>query len=436
MDKFKETLLKSKLISVWGAGYLGYTKILKLQSIGFKVNIFDITNSAFEEKIHKNRYPDIEQIYSWSQSGNVPLLDASKINIIKKTDQMFASNVHILAFPVMDRQGNNLLRQVADIFCNHKDKLEDSLIIFQSAATPGVIDRDFVEALKDNGSSCSFVTALRSDWTIEEFLSNNKKRILAANDKRSLAKAMFFYYMLGTKYKTLSTIKEAEIYENARNSFQYAAEVFINQLALAYPDTNIRVMTEYLLKDIELNESHLSIGAGGYKMPYSVQNIFDGSKNPDALSLIKEVQNANLGMILSYAEMIKKIGCSSATLLGISTKGNQKSIDASPALILAEYLGKLGMEVYVDDPFYNKKLLSKILPRCKNTDIFTDKLRTDALFVMIDHNRYKFITQDDICRLGINNAKVIIDNVPLFKEFKFSHSTVYHAIGDGKIGLF
>lgn len=432
MDKFKEHLLRTKQVSVWGIGYLGYTTILKLQSMGFTANIFDITDTGFDEKRKRNDFPGTELIHSWSESGNVPPIDYSKL-YLADIDAMFNSQVHIFAFPVFYKGGKSLIDKMTDLFVKQKEKLDDKLIIFLSAGPPGTIERHIVDVLRRNNVNCSIATAFRNDWTVEEFLRKDKKRVLAGNDVKSLSKIEFFYDMLGIKYKTLSSIKEAEIYENARNGIQYATTVFINQLALAYQGTNIRAMTEYLLEDVELNESHLSIGAGGYKMPYFIQSILDGSQNPHALSLIQEVHNINLSMILMYAEKIKKRGIKSVTILGLSVRGNQKDIALSPAVILAEYLSKSGMMVCIDDPFYDKESLSEILPACKSIDIFKDKLEAEALFVMTDHNKYKYITQEDIDSLGINKIPLIIDNIALFKNFKFNHSTVYHAIGDGNL---
>lgn len=436
MENFKESLLKNKLVSVWGTGYLGYTKIVKLQAMGFKANAFDVTNSSFEENLMTNGYPNKEQIYSWSSSWNIPSIDISRINIHKKFDSMFNTNVHILAFSTSNIDGKSFLKQIAATFVKFKDRLRDVLIVFQSAGIPGLIEKDFIKVMEDNGVNSSFASAFRSDWTIEEFLSNNKKRVLAAKDKTSLKKAMFFYDTLGIKYKTLSSIKEAEIYENAKNSFQYTTEVFINQLAVAYPDTNVRAITQYLLEDIELNESHLSIGAGGYKILHSIQNTLDGSPNPDALSLIKEAQKSNVSLILSSAELIKKKGYKSVTIMGLSIKGNQKNIDLSPSVILAEYLNQLDVKVYVDDPFYDEKSLSMLLPFAKRTDILKDKLKSDVVFIMTDHNKYRYMTQDDIDSSGFNDAKLIIDNVSLFREFRFLQRTNYHLVGSGTLELF
>jgi UDP-N-acetyl-D-mannosaminuronate dehydrogenase len=344
-------------------------------------------------------------------------------------------NVHFLAFPPEDRDGSSLLDNILKVFIDNKRVLNNSLIVFQSAGAPGMMEKDFVNALHDLGLNCNFASAFRSDWTVEEYLFANKQRVIAADNSEALEAVKLLYDILGINYKTLSSISEAEVYENAKNSLQYAATVFINQLALAYPDIDIRTMTGYLLDDVELNESHLSIGAGGYKMFSSVQNILAGSMSPKFLSLIREAHKNNLSMIVHYAEKVKKMGCTSATILGLTVRGEQRNIELSPSVILAEYLNKLGLKVNVDDPFYNQEALSAVLPFCRSVDITKQDLETDALFIMTDHNKFKGITQNDVENYGISKAKIIIDNIPLFNRFQFSPSTLYHAIGDGSLGL-
>jgi UDP-N-acetyl-D-mannosaminuronate dehydrogenase len=435
MENFKQQLLKTKRVSVWGAGYLGYTKILKLQSRGFKVNLFDFTNIGLRERIKKGNYPDKEQIYSWSIHGNILSPDYSKISLLANPSGMFDNNVHILAFPARDKKGYNYTRALAKIFIAHKAALKDALVIFQSAGVPGMCDKDFISLLKNCRCKANIVCAFRSDWNLEEFLSPEKQRVIAADSEESLRKAALFYNLLGTKIKILPNIKVAELYENAKNALQYVNTMFINQLAFAYPDTNIREMTKYLLEDVKLNESHLSVGAGGCKIPLSVENILQGSKNPRFLSLIKESQDSNMSMIFMYAEKIKRLGCKSVTLMGISVQGNQKDIDLSPSIVIAEYLNKLGIKVFIDDPLYDEPTIGILLPACKKVDVLKDGLKSEALLLMANHDKYKYVSQEDINSLGIRNARIIIDNVGIFKGFSFSPKTKYHLVGDGRLGI-
>lgn len=434
MNNFKEELLKDKTVSLWGVGYLGYTMLVWLQSKGFRANINDITNTGFDSKSRKGAYPDKEQLYSWSENSDVPKLELTKIKNCSKSS-MFGSRVHMLSFPPIDRNGNNRLRQLADVFVKHAENLEGALIVFNSFASPGFIDKNFINVLKEHKVKCSFASAFRSDWSVEEFLYKHNSVVLAANDTKSIEKAEILYKILDKKYKTLASIKEAEIYENAKNSFQYMTTSFINQLALAYPDTNVKKMTKYLLNDVELDESHLCIGSGGYKTASSVQNILEGSKNPNFLSLVKEAHQMNLSTVLQYSEIMKKHGIKGVTILGLSVKGNQKNIEMSPSVILSECLNKLNIEVYIDDPSYSRSSLAKVLPSAFYIDILKGGMRGEALFVMTNHNKYKYITSNDIKALGMDKASVIIDNVGLFRNFHFPQSVVYHTIGDGKLDL-
>ena len=164
-----------------------------------------------------------------------------------------------------------------------------------------------------------------------------------------------------------------------------------------------------------------------------IQNILRGSKNPNFLSLIREAHEANLSMVLEYAEAIKKRGCKAVTILGLSIKGNQKNVEMSPSVILSESLNKMNIDVYVDDPFYDRRSLSKILPFARYIDILKDGMKGEAIIAMTDHNKYKYITLNEIKSLGIDKASLIIDNVSLFRNFVFPSPVIYHVVGDGKM---
>lgn len=434
MEKFRTLLLKKKLVSVWGIGYLGYTELIKLQSKGFSAKVSDFTDTSFTTKIKRGDYLDKEKRYNWSAGGSIPPLDLTKIKIVKSEKEMFGTNVHIIAFPAVNRGGKDLLGLLAKIFIKNKAQLEGALVLFLSAGVPGNIRKQFIAPLQKSGCRCSFASAFRSDWVMEDFLRDSRPRILAADSLQGLAMAKSFFDAMEITTKNLGTVEEAELYENSKNTLQYMVTMFINQLAFAYPNINMRKMTSYLLRDVALNESHLNIGAGSVKLPISVDNILRGSSNPNVLSLINETEGANINLILSYAELLKKNKCASAVILGISVRSNQRNIDVSPSIMIAEYLHKLGLRVWIDDPFYSDAVLKKIAPFARPTDIIKDGFKADALVVMTDHDKYKYLSQEDINRLGIRNAHLVIDNNGLFQNFSFSPKTKYHVIGDGKLG--
>jgi len=315
-----------------------------------------------------------------------------------------------------------------------KRQVRDDLVVFLSVGAPGDLDRHFLTPARRLGLRCGVATAFRSDWTIEEYLHDGRQRILAADSAKTLERARVLYELLGVPFETLSSIQEAEIYENAKNGLQYLAGTFLNQLAFAYPRTDIRHMARLLLEDVELSESHLGIGSGGLKTSFAAQNLLEGSPAADHLSLLRDVQESDFASVLLYAELAKKRSCRTAVILGLSARGDQKSIELSPSVILAEHLHKMGVTVCVDDPFYDTASLKAVLPFVRHLDLLRDGVRGDALFVMADHSRYQYLTQQDADQLGVSRMPLVVDSAGLFRRLRFSPQTLYHAVGDGNLG--
>lgn len=433
MDRFKEDLLRDKTVSVWGAGYLGYTKLLRLQARGFQALVQDLTGTGFSAKIKRGAYPDAEQVHSWSQSGRVPSIDASRIRVAPAAS-LLASRVHFFAAPLADRRGRSLLDGFLKTLAARRRQVKDSLVVFLSVGAPGELERRFLAPARRLGLGCGVATAFRSDWTVEEYLRPGRKRVLAADGPESLRRARCLYSLLGMPHEELSSIKEAEIYENAKNGLQYLAGTFLNQLAFAYPSTDIRRMARLLPEDVELSESHLGIGSGGLKTSFAAKNLLEGSPAADHLSLLRDVQESDFASVLLYGELAKRRGCRSAVILGLSARGNQKSVELSPSVILAEHLHKMGVRVAVDDPFYDPPALKAILPFARHADVLRQGVRADALFVMADHSRYQYLSQADIERLGISRVPLVVDSAGLLRGLRFPAGTLYHAVGDGNLG--
>ena len=428
-------MIQEKRVALWGMGYLGYTKLLRLQSKGFFADVFDFTDTGFSEKIRNNdEYLTREQAFKWSETGIMPSLDIEKI-AISSIDVMFKNNVHICAFPLFDIFINkNYLKSFTELVISNRNQIgDDTVFIFLSASRPGFIGDFFIKSVIEAGIKVNCVSAFRSDWTIDEFLHKKTSRTIAANSNKALECGMGFYDILGIECKSLNDIREAEIYENAKNCFEYMSAAFINQLSIGYPNANLRKMTQYLLEDIELNDTHLGIGCGGLRMPNASQNIIQGSIDPKYLSLIYETQKTNLNIIFYYAEIMKKRKYKTVTILGITSRGNQMSLELSPSLLLAEHLLKIGITVFVDDPFYNAQRLPAVLPCAQSTDILKDGISSDALIVMIDHNKFKFITQKIFDSMDLSALKLIIDNTGLYRVIEFPEKIIYHAIGDGSL---
>jgi UDP-glucose 6-dehydrogenase len=192
-------------------------------------------------------------------------------------------------------------------------------------------------------------------------------------------------------------------------------------------------MVKLLLNNVQLDDIYPSIGTIGYKAASAKGHLLEGSKHPDRLTMLHDAESANISAIISYAEIIMRQPVKKVTILGICEKGDQKDIRLSPSLILAERLLAEGMTVFIHDPFFTEDEVSALLPGAGYIENLTESPHNECLLIMAAHNTYCYHTQTDLDNMGISSAKLVIDNVGLWKDFHFSENTLYHVPGDGSL---
>jgi len=431
MDNYKYILLSTKRVSVWGIGYLGYTMLLRLQAKGFSSNVHDFNKNRLNS-IKNGEYPTKIHRDSWTSKGHIPLLDLSKINIEYTLENMFQNKVQIISYPL--NATIESASKLINCFLYHKQKLKDALILFQSAETPGFIETNFITPLKKNNIDCSFATIFRTDWSFEELSNQKDKQVISGYDETSIKKTQLFLNMIAIEeYEILQSIREAEIYECSRKTLQLSVSSFTNQLMMAYPETNIRKIVRFLVKNVQLDDISPSIGTIEYKYSSATSFLIEGSLYPERFTILQNVESANTSTIINYAEIIIRNSIVNVVILGVCEKGDQKNTSLTRSLLLTEKLLSEGIKVWIHDPFFTNKEISRLLPEAYYLEDISDAPVHDCFIVMTDHNTYQYITQKDLDRLGISSAKLIIDNVGLWKKFYFSEQTFYHIPGDGKL---
>lgn len=438
MRLFLDKVLQNKTVSVWGIGYLAYTTIVRLQALGYRCHVWDL----FQERLGglaDGSYPQAAMCHNWSQVKKLPKLDISRIVICDNDhlDRMFDNAVHIVSFSGENYENpdDNHIRRLAVEFGKRASRLVDALVIFQSAEVPGNIDTFFLAPLAQAGVGVDCLSAFRSDWTLEEFLANGRDRVIAPTTAASLDKGRAFYALLGVRAQELPTIRAAEVYENARNALQYIVGAYFSQLALAYPCLDMNRILELVVESFKFERPCLTFGMAGNKMFSAVSNILEGSKHQDELTLVKEAQSVNTSLILKYGDYIVRNGYNSILILGLSTMGNIRLAEISPAVTLASYLASQGLRVFVDDPFYSPVELSRLLPFAEACDLEREGIPAEVLFILSDYYHLKFTSQTDLQRLGIAQVRLVLDNPGMLRAFSFPETTLYHSPGDGALDI-
>lgn len=440
MKNIVQKMLEKKIVSVWGVGYLGYTTILKLQNSGFRVTCFGI-NSAQLEKFRNHCACTREQEVCWSNRGYVPRIDASKVTVSMNPHNLFEqASIHFIAIPEpsKDMQETSVAK-LAGYFIKNIGKCKTPpLLIFESVFVPGHIEKHFIIPLRKKGFICGkhyFLGAwFRTDWAIESFIDNKEAMPAAGYCSKSsqvLDKVLGYLNIPVFKF---SDITDGEIYVNAVNTLQAMVNDFVRQLSLGYPSADMQRIAQAIFMNTNFNECQLNIGTGGTKMTLAIDNLIEGSGNPESLTLLKEFQNLNISSVLAYGEYIMRHGYKSVTILGLTDRGNQKDVMLSPSMTLSDYLIKNSVRVFLHDPLFTKTELQKMVRGSRIVSFPEGAFQNDVLIVASNHDEYKYLSQEKLDAFAIK-TKLIIDTDGIWSKLDFGKNTQYVQIGDGTLNL-
>jgi UDP-N-acetyl-D-mannosaminuronate dehydrogenase len=427
-DIFKQAVMSNKIVSVWGVGYLGYTTLLILQKSGFSATIYDFDESRLQGILDKT-YPNREQLNSWTKYGKVPKPDLNYLKIANEPKSLFESRVHIISFP---NSGDTNYALLAKQFIQNRNKLKNSLIIFQSAGVPNDIELNFCRTLLKSNIRINVTTVFRSDWTIEELTNKTNQRIVSANNNVSLKRLEIFLELLNLSPTYIGSVKEAEVYENAKNALDYTVTAFFNQLSLSYPGIDMNNIAKNILNKFDHSNASLGVNGVDYKSEQSIDNLVAGGSGNDLL-ILKEANNTNISFLYYYVDLLKSKGINSITMFGLSSYNNLKDFRFSPSILLAEHLNKEGIKIYVHDDNFTEDELLKILPFSEFININIQSIKTDVVLIMSLSSSYVFLTQEDIKNMGLYKVKYIIDNTGFFKNYTYDKDVTYHHLCDGNL---
>ncbi|UCC95069.1 MAG: hypothetical protein JSW40_09745 [Candidatus Omnitrophota bacterium] len=433
-------ILKTKTVAVWGLGYLGYTTMLKLQQSGFRILAYDF-NMDQMRLFSRGQYPNRDQIASWSQIGYPPELDLAKIKLAKSPKDMFLDTpLHIIAIPESFKARQNVAYALAKLFSrNIKKRRLAPLVILESAFLPGHLERCFVAPLKKARLHCSrdyyLGVLLRTDWSIEAFVSRRDKMPIAGHCPKSLKAIRELCEYLKIPMAELGSIREAELYVNSISTIQAMVNDFVRQLTLGFSSVNMRRVSKALFENITFDECRLNMGTGGTKMTFAIDYLLKGSDNPKNLTLLREFQNINISSVLNYAEHIVRQSYKSVAILGVTYKGNQKDLTLSPSITLAEYLLSHSTKVLLNDPLFTYKELRALAGGAKIATFPEEVFSADVVVVVSDHNAYKYLSQRTLNAIKKKKTKLVIDNYGIWSHLSFGNKIKYHQVGDGSLIL-
>ncbi len=330
----------------------------------------------------------------------------------------------------------SLLFEVANAFGGFlKESKEFHLIVIKSTIPPGTTEKiiKLIEQKsgKKPGYDFSVVMSpefLREGHVLLDFY-NAPFTVIGAADSEGGKLLEQFYARLGLKENIFHmTLREAELFKYANNSFHALKVVFANEVARissAYKIDAKKIM-DVLAKDKRLNLSsqYLSPGFafGGSCLPKDLRAM---ARFNDDCCLFQAIIHSNRRHIGFVVSKLKRMRCKHVLLSGIAFKNGMSDFRESQYIFLMRQLLDSGIKVDFIDPLFesnllfgaNKTFISKTLP-----DLARHQIKK-----LSKHNKYGAILVgcDNYISVGYlrKYKKAIIDlqGMLYFHREQFSH---------------
>ena len=423
----------NKTVAIWGDGYLSYTTMLALHSLGLKFLIRQMQGKQVEPP---QQYPNQGQKTAWSRTGNLPLLSPLALEF-QKDDRLLLSSlspsVHFVCCPshFQGRPYNENYKKLAQKFRECQDSPQGSrLVIFCSASGPGSLQRDFVELLGDKRDSWQVAVLFRSDWCVEDFFSQSMPVLASAVSPESRNSLNLMGELLNWDLEWMDSIAEAEFVENARGALEFTLIGSLGQLSSAFPEMDVKKLSDSILRKVRMSDVKVGMATGGYRMPRSFDSLIEESLSPEALSIFQEVRSVNYSSVLVFSEMLRRKGFHRVGILGIAP---QNDFYQPPALLLAESLMRAGCVVGLHDPCigelehrFDLKGFHKIPWESEHI------LDYDVLVLGAPHPLYKMVAAQTFLS-RIRSCKLVLDDYGVWKHLQPELADIYHSTGDGTL---
>lgn len=408
----KEDLLTEKSkICVFGVGYIGLNTMIFYAAEG----VYSIGVDIDERKVEAIRQGEImPELKRWFGFDVEPLLNEfiEVTTDYKKVINDSSVKVFFIAVPT-EHGAEPWFEPLIDVTNKIAMRKGNPLVIIESTVSPGTMDKYVLPKIK-NVAVCP-----RRDWFGFDDSTKNLKNLprIVGGTNREVTKQAVDVLSIVCDHLLPCLYKEAEIVKAIENSIRHIEAVCAQELALAYPNIDIRRALELAGTKWNIEGVYANLlGTGGYCIPLGTRYIVSGAKRPQYLSIAKCAIQRDDTVAGEIAKMLNQNSKNRIGILGIAYLGNIKVHILGGCLRLLPHI-KDKSRVYVNDPLYSDDEIQKITG-CA-TFRFPDELdRFDIVIMASRHDIYKHTSRKLLIE-KTRGCDFIFDNVGIWHDIPF-----------------
>ena len=418
----KKLLFGETRIVVFGAGYIGYSTAAFYAKKGVHSILIDIDERKVA-KINKG-HPPYPELQGWLGFNIAPI--SHLIEATSDWTEAIKPNTLVIFICVnTERDAKPWTEALEDVCTKIAEHPDTPLVIIESTVAPGWVETIVRPLLGER-----IAIAPRRDWfTLPGMTVENLDRIVGATDPDTLTEAISVLGVISQKIHAASDHRVAEMVKSIENAFRHVGISLSYQLAVGFPDLDIREALRLAATKWNMELYQPSTGIGGYCLPLAPRYLLSATDSD--ISIFEEAIKADELMPYQIGGTLKKHGVESVCILGIAYKGDLKVHIASPGLRLAAVLESMSIHTYIHDPLYTNNEIKK-LSLATPVNFLTNLNMFEAIIITCDHIQYKTLDQEKFLN-GLTSCKIILDGHGVWAKYRtlFEEKGIcYRVIGE------
>ena len=435
---------KSLRVCVIGIGRIGLPTALSFAKSGLQTIGVDINENLVED-INSKKFPLKDEPGYENIFNNV--LEKKLFSATTKIgDAVSNSDLIVLSLPTPMDKNNIPDYSALTIVGSQLSEIltPNSLVIVESTIEPGFIENEMISLISKSGRlkiednfSIGVCPENANPGEILHDFTNLPRLVGGINKNITQIIKLIYNFVFSVDLIEMSNCKTANAVKLTTNVFRDINIAFVSELSLMFEKLGIDTMKVLEAAKMKYNfQIHYpGAGVGGPCLPINSYQLLNTAQRIGVkLNMIESGRRINEKMPEHVVELISNafdesnqtLENSKILILGISYKANVRDVQLSPAKIIVEKLQKLGVDVYLYDPFFNSTVIFGLETQNNLENILPEM---DGAIIVTGHDDFKNIPISSFLKMKhsiLVDTRGIIDPVSAKKE-----KIIFRGLGRG-----
>ena len=445
LEEIKDSLnSKSLKVCVIGIGRIGLPTALSFAKSGLQTIGVDI-NQELIKKINSGVFPltdepGYEDIFKQVLNKKIFTVTSKIEDVVPNCDLI------LLSLPTpMDEKNIPDYSALISVAKNLSNILSpNSLVIVESTIEPGFIENEMISIISSSNRlkiedtfQIGVCPENANPGEILHDFTNLPRLVGGTNGNITQIIKLIYNFVFKVDLIEMPNCKTANAVKLTTNVFRDINIAFVSELSLMFEKLGIDTMKVLEAAKMKYNfQIHYpGAGVGGPCLPINSYQLLNTAQRTGVkLNMIESGRRINEKMPEHVVELIsdafnesdQKLENSKILILGISYKANVKDVQLSPAKIIVEKLQKLGVNVYLYDPFFTSTVIFGLETQ-NNLETILPEM--DGAIIVTDHDDFKNIPISLFSKMKypiLVDTRGIIDPVTANKE-----KIIFRGLGRG-----